>query len=45
MVRKVVLVLSRTGGPFAQATIRPFRGMVSSLEIEPHARDTWRSGR
>ena len=31
-------VLVEIGGPLAEATIRPFKGMVSTLEIEPDPR-------
>jgi len=35
----VIIETDYRGGPFAEATIHPFTGKVSTLEIEPDHRD------
>ena len=34
----IIIDNAERGGPLAEATLRPFKGMVSTLEIEPDPR-------
>jgi hypothetical protein len=35
---EIIIENDDRGGPFAEATIRPFKGRVSTMEIEPDPR-------